>query len=814
MDRIIINKKEYYGFTLVELIITSALISIILGLIVSILINNTKLFVKAEINSQVQNEGRTIENFLINEVKYASNITLMEFDDLQKGTAENYYIYLNSNDNGIYYVEKGDDFDKNEVSKYGVFMGSLSDMDYELEFSLIDKADTTVDNDYDKTAFNYKINVFYKDDSFGVDSVINISNTTDKGYTNVVVPINKDFVTGDAIAFDFDNKVTGLGSYILYDKDNLSDSGNVIGKNKKKLAKDVLGRFSGNNIDLWIEFDQEYEVSVQEKNSQSELFKDLYPSFDFVGEVIDVRWPSGKMYDYTDSSFKPVEYDVKGSDGFINTYYVRAYRVDRYNYEKIQNDCGIIEYSFLKSKNSNLEFDYVVELDEELQPVGANEDGNNVYEITIEGTGGLPVRPKNGLGDEFILVPKIEFVGTIVRYKQPGDEEYSLYSETDSIDLMKSTVKDHYPDKPTEYVVQSLDGQVTKIYNVFYKVHESVLQDNNGYIEETGPIFYKLIIEQPESNKIVDINSDVSLLNSIVYATSNNEIKARPVQGYHIVSNNNTTFEIMLIMKAMEESEMKSGFTSLEYTPPIDFLILQDGSTSGVNLVQREKMATRGLTDSKSVSVSGSGSGDGILFNMANAKSSLGFATTSRIETNLHHSKISQDQGMIGVMLSPSNANLPSWNRLALYTAYTAPKNYVGVNRFPKMRTAYSAFNSNGSMTAGWTWTPSGYDATLGGSSTAFSNVAESRTVYFSIYFTESYYLVTYHYTSQGDQVLKGTPYTLIDSFKIDLPRETSGYYWKGQGYDLYYIYRGMRAVGSSTNASTFKTLSNYFYHN
>ncbi len=825
MESLFVSEKYKNGFTLIELILASVLISVILGVIMALLVNNTKMFDKTELKAQLQNEARALENYITNEVKYASNVYVMSFDDLPSGVATSYYIYINKNDNGIYYVEKGDTFNKNAVDDYGVFMGSLEDMKYELEFNLIEKT-TATGTEYDKTAFHYRIKALYRNDDFEIDSVLNLSNTTDKGFTNIVAPFkvdasdnNKPIVPGDAISFDFDKKVTGLGSYILYANNNFDEYGTLVGKNKKKLEKDVMGRFSGNNIDLWIEFEQEYEASLEASGNTDDLFKDLYPSYEFVGDVIDVRWPNSDEYDYTNSSFNPVEYDVKGSDGFINTYYVRAYRVDKYSYEKIQNDCGITKYSFLKDKNNGISIDYTKEVEEDLAPIGVDASGNEIYEIIVEGEGGLPIRPRVGqLPIEFELIPDIEFVGAIIGYRQPGDFEddtmYNIYSETEPVDLMKSTIKDHYPDKPTIYVVQSLDGQVKKIYYIYYRVNEQETGGFNGFIDETGPIFYKMVIEQPENNKIVSLNDSVDLKLNKVFARRNNKVEPRTIQGYYELPSDDNTFEVMLIMKMEGDSGNYKGYDDLEYTAPQDAFVLEDGSTTSSNLLERRHGAIKGFNSPNSVVISGANSGEDTLISMEQSSNSLGFSVTSSIETNVSYQKMGyyENQGLLGMMLVPHSNTTQNGSTIVL-SAYTIPNtNYWPQNRYPLLKAGHTTYFNRFNMD-GWTFVPdANYDSVPGESKTGFSNKYVTRDVFFSIYCEDNYYIATYHYANKGDEILNGPLYNLIDSYFVTLDDNLVNL-WNSDGYDLMYTYKGIPNIGVGSNAVSFSADSNYFYH-
>lgn len=181
------NKKK--AFTLIELIITLALTSLILGVIYTFFITNTKSLSKIEINSELQNESQIIQNQLLeygaqakgiyslngNEVK--SNNMLykdildstgkIEVNEIVFEVAEDKYYFKVDESNKTLYLTKNNEASK--VLSTNVIEFKIRPLDYRMKF--------------DESSHENKGNL-YEANGIEISFILNMK----KGYSNVTIP--------------------------------------------------------------------------------------------------------------------------------------------------------------------------------------------------------------------------------------------------------------------------------------------------------------------------------------------------------------------------------------------------------------------------------------------------------------------------------------------------------------------------------------------------------------------------------------------------------------------------------------------------
>ena len=181
------NKKK--AFTLIELIITLALTSLILGVIYTFFITNTKSLSKIEINSELQNESQIIQNQLLeygaqakgiyslngNEVK--SNNMLykdildstgkIEVNEIVFEVAEDKYYFKVDESNKTLYLTKNNEASKVLSTNFIEF--KIRPLDYRMKF--------------DESSHENKGNL-YEANGIEISFILNMK----KGYSNVTIP--------------------------------------------------------------------------------------------------------------------------------------------------------------------------------------------------------------------------------------------------------------------------------------------------------------------------------------------------------------------------------------------------------------------------------------------------------------------------------------------------------------------------------------------------------------------------------------------------------------------------------------------------
>ena len=181
------NKKR--AFTLIELIITLALTSLILGVIYTFFITNTKSLSKIEINSELQNESQIIQNQLLeygaqakgiyslngNEVK--SNNMLykdildstgkIEVNEIVFEVAEDKYYFKVDESNKTLYLTKNNEASK--VLSTNVIEFKIRPLDYRMKF--------------DESSHENQGNL-YEANGIEISFILNMK----KGYSNVTIP--------------------------------------------------------------------------------------------------------------------------------------------------------------------------------------------------------------------------------------------------------------------------------------------------------------------------------------------------------------------------------------------------------------------------------------------------------------------------------------------------------------------------------------------------------------------------------------------------------------------------------------------------
>lgn len=146
--------KTKKGFTLMEVIITIALLGIILSVLYNILFFQIKTFSMSDKKSVAQSDVRYISDFIANEVRYATNIEILQ---AMPSTPDVNYKYLYVNNDEVYY--KG----------YGTFPAKkLNIEDRKPSYNLSFSAD-------DESIVNFALEA--DDEKFKLESSINLINT-------------------------------------------------------------------------------------------------------------------------------------------------------------------------------------------------------------------------------------------------------------------------------------------------------------------------------------------------------------------------------------------------------------------------------------------------------------------------------------------------------------------------------------------------------------------------------------------------------------------------------------------------------------
>lgn len=91
-----IRYKYKHGFTLVELLVTLAILSIVLSAAFSMGSFGNKAFKKGESKSEVQSNLRLAADYITKQLRYASNVSLTNDDETTSKIETNEYIYIDS----------------------------------------------------------------------------------------------------------------------------------------------------------------------------------------------------------------------------------------------------------------------------------------------------------------------------------------------------------------------------------------------------------------------------------------------------------------------------------------------------------------------------------------------------------------------------------------------------------------------------------------------------------------------------------------------------------------------------------------------
>lgn len=104
------------GFTLIELIVTLAIMSIVIGSIFSVLIYGQKTFNNGSNEYAAQDSVRQAIDFLSNKIRYASNLLIMSVEQAKLEKSNNYTYNYFFKENGKIYFYKFVDSDNNGVA--------------------------------------------------------------------------------------------------------------------------------------------------------------------------------------------------------------------------------------------------------------------------------------------------------------------------------------------------------------------------------------------------------------------------------------------------------------------------------------------------------------------------------------------------------------------------------------------------------------------------------------------------------------------------------------------------------------------------